>query len=61
MTGSSAFFGEANSPTRSSCLISSPTTKKKIAIKASLTTWLMVIVCPICWKSSIPPMMTCTG
>jgi len=61
ITGSRAFLGEESSPTRSSCLISSPTRKKKIAIRASLTTWLTVIVCPACLKSSTPPMTICTG
>ena len=37
MTGSSALRAELSSPTSSSCLISMPTTKKKMAIKASLT------------------------
>ena len=36
IAGSAAFFGSRNSPTTSSRLISSPTTKKKIAIKPSL-------------------------
>ena len=37
--GSAAWRGVASSPTRISRFISSPTTKKKIAIKPSLTQW----------------------
>ena len=61
MIGSKAFLGEDSSPTSSSCLISSPTRKKKMAIKASLTTWLTVIVCPACLKISTSPTAIWTG
>jgi len=46
ITGSSAFLKELNSPTKISSLISNPTTKKKMAIKASFTKANKVIGSP---------------
>ena len=45
-TGNNAFFIEESSPTNTSRFISSPTEKKKIAIKASLINCIKVIASP---------------
>ena len=46
MIGRSAFFNDDNSPTRISRLISRPTERKKMAMRKSLITCMIVIGCP---------------